>query len=77
LTESIVEVTLRSGRTLDKHVSGATGSPDRPPTDEQVERKLRTCSARALGDARAPGVTDILRHPRRFETVAALADALG
>jgi hypothetical protein len=58
-------------------VSGATGSPDRPPTDEQVERKLRTCSARALGDSRAPGVTDILRHPRRFETVAALADALG
>ncbi|GFG53157.1 2-methylcitrate dehydratase [Mycolicibacterium agri] len=48
-----VVLTLRDGRTLERHVAHNLGTPDNPMTDEQLEEKLIGLATPVLGGARA------------------------
>ncbi len=47
-----VVVTLRDGRTLQRHVAHNLGTPDNPMTDEQLESKFTGLTVPVLGDDR-------------------------
>lgn len=48
-----VVVTLRDGRSLERHVAHNLGTPDNPMTDSQLEEKYHSLAAPVLGAARA------------------------
>ena len=48
-----VVLTLRDGRTLERHVAHNLGTPDNPMTDQQLEDKCVALAAPVLGQARA------------------------
>src|SRR5262249_35445774 len=48
-----VVVTLRDGRTLERHVAHNLGTPDNPMSDEQLEEKFVGLATPVLGEARA------------------------
>ena len=48
-----VTVTLRDGRTVTESVEHATGAPDNPMSDAQLESKFRTLSHRVLSQSQA------------------------
>ena len=53
-----VVLTLRDGRTLDRHIAHNLGTPDNPMSDEQLEEKFIGLAAPVLGVARAKQVAD-------------------
>ena len=48
-----VTVTLRDGRTITESVAHATGAPENPMTDAQLEQKFRTLAHRVLSQSQA------------------------
>ena len=46
-------LTLRDGRTLERHVAHNLGTPDNPMTDQQLEDKLVGLASPVPGSARA------------------------
>ena len=48
-----VVLTLKDGRTLERHVAHNLGTPDNPMTDDQLEEKFVGLATPVLGDARA------------------------
>ncbi len=66
--EAHVVITLRDGRTVERHVEHAIGSADRPMSDRDLERKFRELSGPLLPQAR---VDALIEHCWQ---VAALAD---
>lgn len=48
LTQAIVQITLRDGRTLVRNANGARGYPDRPASREELDNKFLSCGSRAL-----------------------------
>ena len=46
-------LTLRDGRTLDRHVAHNLGTPDNPMSDPQLEEKFVGLAAPVLGRPRA------------------------
>jgi 2-methylcitrate dehydratase PrpD len=53
-----VVLTLRDGRTLDRHVAHNLGTPDNPMTDEQLEDKLIGLAAPVLGRGPAEQIAE-------------------
>ena len=51
-------LTLRDGRTLDRHIADNLGTPDNPMSDEQLEEKFIGLAAPVLGVARAKQVAN-------------------
>jgi 2-methylcitrate dehydratase PrpD len=50
---ALVVLSLRDGRTLQRHVAHNLGTPDNPMTDQQLEEKLLALAAPVLGQAGA------------------------
>ena len=48
LTEAVVTVRLKDGRTLERRVRGARGYPMNPPTRDDLEQKFLSCARRTL-----------------------------
>jgi len=53
-----VVLTLRDGRTLDRHIAHNLGTPDNPMSNEQLEEKFIGLAAPVLGAAHAKQVAD-------------------
>jgi 2-methylcitrate dehydratase PrpD len=53
-----VVLTLRDGRTLERHVAHNLGTPDNPMTDAQLEEKLIGLATPVLGGARAKEIAE-------------------
>ena len=51
-----VVLTLRDGRTLERHVAHNLGTPDNPMTDQQLEDKFLGLASPVLGSDRAEQV---------------------
>ena len=51
-------LTLRDGRTLERHVAHNLGTPDNPMTDQQLEDKFLALAAPVLGRAGAEQVAE-------------------
>jgi 2-methylcitrate dehydratase PrpD len=67
LTQAIVKIRLRDGRSLTRHANGARGYPDRPASAEELDRKFFSCGQRALPLVRLQAALDCLQ---KFETLA-------
>jgi 2-methylcitrate dehydratase PrpD len=76
LTEAVVVVRLRDGRSFERRVQGARGYPSRPPTTAERERKFRACAERAVSPAAAHAALDWLRDLESRPRVAVLTDLL-
>jgi 2-methylcitrate dehydratase PrpD len=66
-----VRLTLRNGRTLERHVPHATGSPRNPLTDAQLNDKFRALASRTLAASR---LESLLESLWRLEQLTALPD---
>lgn len=69
-----VRMELTDGRTLSEKVCFAKGDPNKPMTDEEIEEKLRSCLATALGEDRADAAAKTLKH---FDEASDVAELLG
>ncbi len=67
-------LTLRDGRTLERHVAHNLGTPDNPMTDEQLEDKLLGLATPVLGSARAEQVAATCWRLLELPEVRAVAD---
>ena len=69
-----VRMELTDGRTLSEKVCFAKGDPNKPMTDKEIEEKLRSCLAAALGGDRADAAAKKLK---RFDEVSDVEELLG
>jgi 2-methylcitrate dehydratase PrpD len=65
-----VTLTLADGQMLMYRVDHATGSPDRPMTDTQLEAKFHALAGSVLTPARASRLLDVLWHVEDLGDVA-------
>jgi 2-methylcitrate dehydratase PrpD len=61
LTQARVTVTLKNGTTLTADANGARGYPERPPTDDQLKTKFKSCAARVMSSVQAHEALTALR----------------
>ncbi len=61
LTEAVVTVRLKDGRTLERRVRGARGYPVNPPTRDDLDQKFLSCARRALSTDAADDILAWLR----------------
>ena len=54
-----VVLTLRDGRTVERHVAHNLGTPDNPMTDQQLEDKFLDLAAPVLGRAGAERLAEM------------------
>jgi 2-methylcitrate dehydratase PrpD len=54
-----VVLTLRDGRTLERHVAHNLGTPDNPMTDRQLEEKFVALTGPVLGRARTDELAQV------------------
>ena len=76
LTEAVVTVRLVDGRSFERRVRGARGSPSRPPTADELDRKFRACAERAVPQQVAGEALEWLRNLEHQPRVAGLMDLL-
>jgi 2-methylcitrate dehydratase PrpD len=69
-----VVVTLRDGRTLERHVAHNLGTPDNPMTDKQLEDKLLGLATPVLGSARAEQIAATCWRLTELDDVRAVPD---
>jgi 2-methylcitrate dehydratase PrpD len=69
--QSIVEVILKDGKTLRKHVIKCRGRPDNPMSPEEVERKATPLMEPVLGGQRTRQVIETVRG---LESLASIRD---
>ena len=71
-----VEVRLRDGSVRTGETAVPKGDAANPLSDAELEAKFRICASRALGDAPAARVLDLIRDVARLDDVRRLTDAL-
>lgn len=76
LTQSIVNIRLRDGRTLNRRANGARGYPEHPATAEELERKFLSCGRRSLPEDRLQAALVDLHHLETLSYVRQLTDSL-
>jgi 2-methylcitrate dehydratase PrpD len=76
LTQAVVTVHLRDGRTLEQRADGARGYPDQPASDAELDAKFRSCAARALPPAAIEQVLAALRSLDTLPDVRAMTALL-
>jgi 2-methylcitrate dehydratase PrpD len=76
LTQARVRIRLHDGRTLNQVANGARGYPDNPAGDEELGGKFLTCARRALPDATATRVLDLLRGIDTLDDVTRVLDSM-
>ena len=69
-----VVLTLRDGRTLERHVAHNLGTPDNPMTDQQLEDKFLALAAPVLGRAGAERVAEMCWDILELDDVRTLLD---
>jgi 2-methylcitrate dehydratase PrpD len=76
LTEAVVTVRLKDGRTLERRVRGARGYPMNPPTRDDLEQKFLSCARRTLS---AEAADDALAWLRDLDQrpIAGLVELVG
>jgi 2-methylcitrate dehydratase PrpD len=67
LTQAVVRLVLRDGRTLTRAANGARGYPERPASDAELAAKFQSCATRALAPATSGTVYSRLRDLERLE----------
>ena len=67
-----VVLTLRDGRTLERHVAHNLGTPDNPMTDQQLEDKFLALASPVLGQDRAAQVASMCWGMLELDDVSAL-----
>lgn len=68
-----IEVRLKNGEVITKHVDRAIGSIDVPLTDEQVAQKFRVQSALVIGDAATDALLDLSWKAATLQDVTDIA----
>lgn len=76
LTQSIVNIQLRDGRTLNRRANGARGYPEHPATAEELDRKFLSCGRRSLPEDRLQAALVDLHHLETLSDVRQLTDSL-
>lgn len=76
LTQSMVKVCLRDGRTLTRRADGARGYPERPATREALERKFLSCGERVLPNDRLRAALGLLQRLDSLSDVRQLTDSI-
>ena len=69
-----VVLTLRDGRTLERHVAHNLGTPDDPMTDQQLEDKLLGLATPVLGRDRAEAVAEMCWGLMGLDDVSTLVE---
>ncbi|HTN71649.1 MAG TPA: MmgE/PrpD family protein, partial [Methylomirabilota bacterium] len=69
--QGLVEITLKDGQTLSKHVINCRGRPENPMDPEEVEKKAAWLMEPVLGKK---SVDQIIESSRRLEAVANVRD---
>jgi 2-methylcitrate dehydratase PrpD len=72
--QALIEVTLRGGRTLRKHIINCSGRPENPMSPEDVERKAEWLMEPVLGAKRT---RQIIESISRLESVESIRDLTG
>ncbi|MBI4340414.1 MAG: MmgE/PrpD family protein [Chloroflexi bacterium] len=67
--QAVVRLTLKDGRSYDQRVEHATGAPENPMTDAQLEAKFRTLTGDVLPKAQAEALLAALWEMERVEDV--------
>ena len=75
LTQARVTVTMKDGRVVTAHANGARGYPERPPTEDQLKTKFKSCAARVMSSVQAHEAWTALRSIERVK-VADVSAAL-
>lgn len=68
-----VHIELADGRILSEKACFAKGDPNKPMTDQEIEEKLRSCLAEALGEDRADAAAKKLKN---FDEVSDVEELL-
>jgi 2-methylcitrate dehydratase PrpD len=74
--ETRIEITLKDGRVLTKTESVATGHPDKPMSQEQLERKFLECAALAIDQDSARRAMEQIWAVEELDRVADLHTTL-
>ena len=75
LTQARVTVRMKDGRVVTAHANGARGYPERPPTEDQLKTKFKSCAARVMSSVQAHEAWTALRGIERVK-VADVSAAL-
>jgi 2-methylcitrate dehydratase PrpD len=73
---AVVEVTTRSGESIEERVTSSRGTPENPMSDQEVETKAVDLMAPVLGDDRSREVIDKIRALESLPTVREIAGLL-
>ena len=76
LTQSIVKLRLRDGRTFTRRANGARGYPERPATQEELDKKFLSCGQRALPEDRLLPALALLHRLETLSDVRQLTELL-
>ena len=76
LTQARVTITLHDGRTLRQTANGARGYPDQPASDEELEKKFRSCARMAIADRAVSRALTMLRAIEDIDDLRALTAVL-
>jgi hypothetical protein len=66
---------MKDGRVVTAHANGARGYPERPPTEDQLKTKFKSCAARVMSSVQAHEAWTALRGIERVK-VADVSAAL-
>jgi 2-methylcitrate dehydratase PrpD len=69
-----VRLSLRDGRTVERHIAHNLGTPDNPMTDSQLEDKFTALSSPVLGQLRTGELAEICWSFLGLEDIAAVLD---
>ncbi|MGH7825126.1 MAG: MmgE/PrpD family protein [Candidatus Binatia bacterium] len=74
--QGLVEITMKDGRTLRKHVIDCRGRPENPMTPEEVEKKATWLFDPVLGEDRSRRIIEAVRRLESVASVRELTDLL-
>jgi 2-methylcitrate dehydratase PrpD len=76
LTQSIVKIRLRDGRTFTRRADGARGYPENPATSQELECKFLSCGQRVLPSGRLHAALALLHRLDSFSDIRQLTESI-
>jgi 2-methylcitrate dehydratase PrpD len=73
---AIVRITTKDGRSFDKRVDDAKGTPQNPMSHKEVEEKFRICAERVLNKETTERVIQTVAHLEKLDSIKRLTGML-